>query len=75
VKQSQVEKLRVTKAAGTPAEWQHILTAVLLQQDVPPGIEVGAVVEEGQAMEIVFRKSFSGITVCLSRNFEVSLDY
>lgn len=70
VKQSQVHKLKSKKGQCTDEEWKAILEAILLQQEsdlnkseVLEGIEVGATVEEGVAVDIIFKRSISGITV------------
>jgi hypothetical protein len=70
VKQSQVHKLKSKKAPCSDDEWEGILEAILLQQESNPeksaaaeGIEVEAAIEEDVAVEIIFKKSTSGITV------------
>jgi hypothetical protein len=71
VKQNQIQKLKSKKAPCSDDEWEGILEVILLQQKSDPdkavvaeGIEVEAAVEEDVAVELVFKKSTSGITVC-----------
>ena len=70
MKQNQIQKLKSKKAPCTDDEWEGILEVILLQQESDPdkaavaeGIEVEAAVEEDVAVELVFKKSTSGITV------------
>jgi hypothetical protein len=70
VKQSQALKLKSKKAPCLDDEWEVILETILLQQESDPsksalveGIEVEAAIEEEVAVEIIFKKSTSGITV------------
>ncbi|KFX86655.1 hypothetical protein V490_08963 [Pseudogymnoascus sp. VKM F-3557] len=69
LKQNQIQKLKSKKAPCTDDEWEGILEVILLQQEADPekaavaeGIEVEAAVEEDVAVELVFKKSTSGIT-------------
>ncbi|KFY32779.1 hypothetical protein V495_08748 [Pseudogymnoascus sp. VKM F-4514 (FW-929)] len=69
LKQNQIQKLKSKKAPCTDDEWEGILEVILLQQESDPnkakvaeGIEVEAAVEEDVAVELVFKKSTSGIT-------------
>lgn len=71
MKQNQIQKLKSKKAPCTDSEWEAILEVILLQQESDPekaavaeGIEVEAAIEEDVAVELVFKKSTSGITVC-----------
>ncbi|OBT56030.1 hypothetical protein VE04_03513 [Pseudogymnoascus sp. 24MN13] len=69
LKQNQIQKLKSKKAPCTDDEWEAILEVILLQQESDPekaaiaeGIEVEAAIEEDVAVELVFKKSTSGIT-------------
>ncbi|KFY79059.1 hypothetical protein V499_01899 [Pseudogymnoascus sp. VKM F-103] len=69
LKQNQIQKLKSKKAPCTDDEWEAILEVILLQQESNPekaavaeGIEVEATIEEDVAVELVFKKSTSGIT-------------
>ncbi|ELR08802.1 hypothetical protein GMDG_03478 [Pseudogymnoascus destructans 20631-21] len=69
LKQNQVQKLKSKKAPCTDSEWEAILEVILLQQEsdlekaaATEGIEVEAAIEEDVAVELVFKKSTSGIT-------------
>ncbi|KFZ16555.1 hypothetical protein V502_05034 [Pseudogymnoascus sp. VKM F-4520 (FW-2644)] len=69
LKQNQIQKLKSKKAPCTDDEWEAILEVILLQQESDPdkaaaaeGIEVEAAVEEDVAVELIFKKSTSGIT-------------
>ncbi|KFY26064.1 hypothetical protein V491_01477, partial [Pseudogymnoascus sp. VKM F-3775] len=69
MKQSQIQKLKSKKAPCTDSEWEAILEVILLQQESDPekaaaaeGIEVEAAIEDDVAVELIFKKSTSGIT-------------
>ncbi|OBT68153.1 hypothetical protein VE03_01585 [Pseudogymnoascus sp. 23342-1-I1] len=69
LKQNQIQKLKSKKAPCTDGEWEAILEVILLQQESDPekaaaaeGIEVEAAIEEDVAVELIFKKSTSGIT-------------
>ncbi|KFY21454.1 hypothetical protein V493_07401 [Pseudogymnoascus sp. VKM F-4281 (FW-2241)] len=69
LKQNHIQKLKSKKAPCTDSEWEAILETILLQQESDPdkaaaaeGIEVEATIEEDVAVEIIFKKSTSGIT-------------
>lgn len=71
MKQNQIQKLKSKKAPCTDSEWEAILEVILLQKESDPekaaavqGIEVEAAIEEDVAVELIFKKSTSGITVC-----------
>ncbi|KAL5352856.1 hypothetical protein ACLOAV_002804 [Pseudogymnoascus australis] len=66
---NQIQKLKSKKAPCTDSEWEAILEVILLQQESDPekaaaaeGIEVEAAIEEDVAVELIFKKSTSGIT-------------
>jgi hypothetical protein len=58
-----VSSLKEKKHPCSEAEWERILTEVLLDWQSDPGIEAAAHVEPDQSVTLIVRRSISGIKV------------